>query len=314
MAEPTDTTSRADATKRVDTKRRDQRHRANVRRVVMFVLSLAIAAAAWELYKAVGPDAGGKVLGMRLLPKAEDRAMPHVWEMFSRFGRPEVRNSKRTVFEAVLSGAWYSFRIALAGLALGTAVGFGLAVLMARFRVVERGLLPWLVVSQTVPLIALAPLVVSWGGKLHIGGFTLKTWMSTAIIAAFLAFFPMAIGALRGLSSPPPAAVELMDSYAAPWRATLFKLRIPAAMPFLIPAFRLAANAAVVGTVVAELSTGLRGGIGRLVLEYMREATGDPAKVYTAVFGAAAIGLTMAGLVAVVEMAVTRNRRREGFA
>lgn len=286
----------------------------SARRVAMFVFSVVLAAALWELYKAVGPQSGGKLLGMRLLPKAEDRAMPHVWEMFQRFGRPEVRNSERTVLDAVLSGAWYSFRIALTGLALGTAVGFGLAVLMARFRVVERGLLPWLVVSQTVPLIALAPLVASWGGKLHIGGFTWQRWMSASIIAAFLAFFPMAVGALRGLSSPPPAAVELMDSYAAPWRSTLFKLRIPAALPYLVPAFRLAANAAVVGTVIAEISAGVRGGIGRLILEYMREATGDPAKVYTAVFGAAAIGLLMAGLVALIEMAATRNRRKEEFA
>ena len=220
----------------------------------MFVRSLMLAAAMWELYKAIGPETGGKVLGMRVLPKAEDRAMPHVWEMFQRFGRAEVRSSKDTVLEAVVSGAWYSFRIALAGLALGTAVGFGLALLMARFRVVERGLLPWLVVSQTVPLIALAPLVASWGGKLHIGGFTWQRWMSASIIAAFLAFFPMAVGALRGLSSPPPAALELMDSYAAPWRSTLFKLRIPAALPYLVPAFRLAANAAVAGTVIGTPS------------------------------------------------------------
>ena len=280
----------------------------------MFVLSLMLAAAMWELYKAIGPETGGKVLGMRVLPKAEDRAMPHVWEMFQRFGRAEVRSSKDTVLEAVVSGAWYSFRIALAGLALGTAVGFGLALLMARFRVVERGLLPWLVVSQTVPLIALAPLVASWGGKLHIGGFTWQRWMSASIIAAFLAFFPMAVGALRGLSSPPPAALELMDSYAAPWRSTLFKLRIPATLPYLVPAFRLAANAAVAGTVIAEISAGVRGGIGRLILEYMREATGDPAKVYTAVFGAAAVGLLMAGLVAVVEMTATRHLRKEEFA
>jgi len=280
----------------------------------MFVLSLMLAAAMWELYKAIGPETGGKVLGMRVLPKAEDRVMPHVWEMFQRFGRAEVRSSKDTVLEAVVSGAWYSFRIALAGLALGTAVGFGLALLMARFRVVERGLLPWLVVSQTVPLIALAPLVASWGGKLHIGGFTWQRWMSTSIIAAFLAFFPMAVGALRGLSSPPPAALELMDSYAAPWRSTLFKLRIPATLPYLVPAFRLAANAAVAGTVIAEISAGVRGGIGRLILEYMREATGDPAKVYTAVFGAAAVGLLMAGLVAVIEMTATRHLRKEEFA
>ena len=79
--------------------------------------------------------------------------------------------------------------------------------------------------------------------------------------------------------------------YAAPWRQTLFKLRFPAAVPYLMPALRLAATAAVVGAIVAEISTGLKGGIGRLILEYARQATGDPAKVYTAVFGAAVLGL-----------------------
>ena len=285
--------------------------RARVRRVAMFVLALFLVCACWELYKTVGPDAGGKILGAQLLPKAENRAMPHVWDMVRRFGRPEVRGSSRTVGQAVAAGAWYTFRVALVGLLLGVTVGMGLAILMARFRVVERGLLPWLIISQTVPLIALAPLVVSWGGRLHIGSFTWQKWMSAAVIAAFLAFFPIAIGALRGLTSPPPAAVELLASYAAPWSATLFKLRLPAAVPYLMPALRLAANAAVIGTIVAEISTGLKGGIGRLILEYMREATADPAKVFTAVIGAAVLGLVMAGLVGLLDGFVSRNRQRE---
>ncbi|TML19498.1 MAG: ABC transporter permease subunit [Actinobacteria bacterium] len=277
----------------------------------MFVLALLLVCACWELYKTVGPDAGGKILGARLLPKAENRAMPHVWDMARRFGRPELRGSSRTVGQAVAAGAWYTFRLAFVGLLLGVIVGMGLAILMARFRVVERGLLPWLIISQTVPLIALAPLVVSWGGRLHIGGFTWQKWMSASVIAAFLAFFPVAVGALRGLTSPPPAALELLASYAAPWSATLFKLRLPAAVPYLMPALRLAANAAVIGTIVAEISTGLKGGIGRLILEYMREATADPAKVFTAVMGAAVLGLVMAGLVGLLDGFVSRHRPRE---
>ncbi|MEO8696308.1 MAG: ABC transporter permease subunit [Acidimicrobiales bacterium] len=287
------------------------RMRARARRVVMFALALLLVCAGWELYKMVGPEAGGKIFGAQLLPKSENRAMPHVWDMVQRFGRPEQRGSSRTVGQAVAEGAWYTFRLASVGLLLGVLVGMGLAILMARFRVVERGLLPWLIVSQTVPLIALAPLVVSWGGRLHIGGFTWQRWMSVSVIAAFLAFFPIAIGALRGLTSPPAAAVELLASYAAPWSATLFKLRLPAAVPYLMPALRLAANAAVIGTIVAEISTGLKGGIGRLVLEYMREATGDPAKVFTAVVGASVLGLVMAGLVGLLDNYVSRNRRRE---
>jgi NitT/TauT family transport system permease protein len=103
-----------------------------------------------------------------------------------------------------------------------------------------------------------------------------------------------------------------MNSYAASSRQTLFKLRFPAAMPFLLPALKLAAAASVVGAVVAEISTGTKGGIGRLIIEYSREATADPAKVYTAMIGAAVLGLVVAGLVGTLDLVVMRNRPREG--
>jgi len=281
------------------------------RRVWTFALALILVAAVWELYKVTGPEDGGTVFGWTILPRSNDTAMPHVWEMFSRYGQPENRASDTPILVVVLRGAWFTFRIALAGLALGTAVGLGLAVLMARYKVVERGLLPYLVLSQTVPLIALAPLVVSWGGRLHVGAFEWPRWLSAAVLGAFLAFFPVAVGTLKGLTSTPPASLELMDSYAASWRQTLFKLRFPAALPYIVPALKLAATASVVGVVVAEISTGLAGGIGRLIIEYAREATSDPAKVFTAVFGAAALGLVMAAIVAVVDLVGMRHRPRE---
>ena len=281
------------------------------RRVWTFALALILVAAVWELYKVIGPEDGGTVFGWTILPRANDTAMPHVWEMVSRYGQPENRASDTPILVVVLQGAWFTFRIALAGLALGTAVGLGLAVLMARYKVVERGLLPYLVLSQTVPLIALAPLVVSWGGRLHLGAFEWPRWLSAAVLGAFLAFFPVAVGTLKGLTSTPPASLEIMDSYAASWRQTLFKLRFPAALPYIVPALKLAASLSVVGVVVAEISTGLAGGIGRLIIEYAREATSDPAKVFTAVFGAAALGLVMAGIVALVDLVGMRNRPRE---
>jgi len=281
------------------------------RRVWTFALALILVAVVWELYKVIGPEDGGTVVGWTILPRANDTAMPHVWEMVSRYGQPENRASDTPILVVVLRGAWFTFRIALAGLALGTAVGLGLAVLMARYKVVERGLLPYLVLSQTVPLIALAPLVVSWGGRLHVGAFEWPRWLSAAVLGAFLAFFPVAVGTLKGLTSTPPASLELMDSYAASWRQTLFKLRFPAALPYIVPALKLAATASVVGVVVAEISTGLAGGIGRLIIEYAREATSDPAKVFTAVFGAAALGLMMAAIVAVVDLVGMRHRPRE---
>jgi NitT/TauT family transport system permease protein len=237
--------------------------------------------------------------------------MPHVWEMGQRLFEDESRTSDRKVWQVVLAGAWYSFRLALTGFVLGTVVGVALATVMARFGVVRRGLLPYLVVSQTVPLIALAPLVVSWGGKLHIGGFEWPRWLSAAVLGAFLAFFPIAVGTLKGLTSVPAASLELMDSYAASWRQTLFKLRFPAAVPYMVPAMKLGATASVIGVVVAEISTGLAGGVGRLIIEYSREATSDPAKVYTAVFGAALLGLTMVAIVTLADAVATRNRPKE---
>lgn len=282
-----------------------------VRRAAMFVLSMALVAAGWELYKRLGPQDGGSVFGWKILPRAKDRVMPHVSDIASRFSDPISRSSDESVFSVVLRAVLYSFRLVLAGFALGLIAGVLLAVIMTRFKIAARAVLPYLVISQTIPLIALAPLIRSWGGKLQFGGFVWEPWMSASLLGAFLTFFPIAVGTLRGLQSPSASSLELMDSLAAPWRSTLFKLRFPAALPYMIPALKLGAAGAVIGVVVSEISIGLRGGIGRLVIEFARATTSDPAIVYTAVIGAAFLGLVMAGLVSIVDLALMRNRPRE---
>ena len=279
-----------------------------VRRAGLFLLALVAVVAAWEAYKAVGPATGGEVFGWNLLPRTNDNAMPHVWDMGERLLEDESRTSDRPIWRVVLIAAWYSFRLALTGFAIGTLVGVGLAAVMARFQIVRRGLLPYVVISQTVPMIALAPLVVSWGGRLQLWGWEWPRWASVAVLGAFLAFFPVAVGTLRGLESAPATALELMRSYAASGRQTMFKLRFPGAVPFMVPAMRLAATASVIGVVVAEISTGLRAGVGRLIIEYSRQSTGDPAKVYTAVLGTAVLGLAMAGLVVACDALLMRRR------
>jgi NitT/TauT family transport system permease protein len=280
----------------------------------MFVVALVLVAIGWQFYKLVGPDKGGSVFGWQILPKTNDRVMPNAWEPLQRFFEPAQTNTDESLLSVVLKGAWYSFRLAFVGLVLGTVVGLGLAIVMARFRILERGLLPYLVASQTVPLIALAPLVVSWGGKLQLGEWVWPRWLSASVLGAFLAFFPVAIGALRGLKSAPPAALELMDSYAASWSQTLWKLKFPAAVPYIVPSMKLAASASVIGVVVAEISTGLKGGIGRLIIEFSRVATNDPSKVYTAVIGASLLGLVMAGFIALLDLLFMRNRPQEATA
>ena len=274
-----------------------------MRRALSALIGLVVLVALWEGYKAVGNPDGTVLLGVRILPRADDLSMPHVWDMLSRLGRPELTGG-RPVWQVVLSASLFTLGITTVGFAAGSAIGLLLAMAMQRFGIVERGLLPYVILSQTVPLVALAPLIAGWGGTVW------PEWMTVAVIAAYLAFFPVAVGMLRGLQSPQAAGVELMRSYAAGWWRTLVKLRLPASLPYLFPALRLAGAAAVVGAVVGEISTGTRGGIGRLIIEYSREATSDPAKVYTAMLGAALLGLVVAALVTLLELPLMRHRRR----
>jgi len=273
-----------------------------VRRLGWVLIGLIAFVVLWEGYKAVGNPEGTVLFGTRVLPRADDLSMPHLWEVAARLGRPELTGG-RPVWIVVLQACAFTLGITAVGFAVGAVVGLLLAVAMQRFRPVERGLLPYVILSQTVPLVALAPLIAGWS-------VLWAPWMSVAVIAAYLAFFPIAVGMLRGLESPAASGVELMRSYAAGWWRTLVKLRLPASLPYLFPALRLAGAAAVVGAVVGEISTGTRGGVGRLIIEYSREATSDPAKVYTAMLGAALLGLVVAGLVSLLELPLMRHRRR----
>jgi NitT/TauT family transport system permease protein len=277
---------------------------------VSFLWALAgivLIAIMWELTKLLGT--------LIDLPfNTSDQAMPHIWTMFSAFTMPEVRGSETTVFQAVLAAATYSLMLALGGFVIGVSVGLLLAIIMQRFLFLERGLLPFVIASQTVPLIALAPLIVGIGNQISFGPIQWSTTYSVMFIAAYLAFFPLSIGALRGLQAPSATSLELMRSYAATNNTVLWKLRFPSSIPYLVPALKVSAAAAVVGTVVAEISTGVRGGIGRLMVEYAREASSQPAKVYVAVFGAIVLGLVVTAAITAVDVLLTRNLPKKGLA
>jgi NitT/TauT family transport system permease protein len=281
------------------------RWRSGLMAVAGFVLLVLL----WELAKLVLPADGVSVGGTRVLPRTDDAAMPHVWTVLEQLGRPEVAvPGARPVGLAIASAALFTLGLALGGLVLGAVLGMGLALLMLRFALVERAALPYVVLSQTVPLIAIAPLVVGWGGRIAIGGWVWQPWASVMVISSYLAFFPVAVGMLRGLSSPAKADVELFRAMAAGWWTTLRRLRLPASVPHLVPALRLAAAAAVVGAIVAEISTGTRGGIGRLIIEYAQSATGDPSRMYAAILGAAVLGLVAAGAVGLLDVGLRRYR------
>ncbi len=269
------------------------------------LLGMLLTIIMWELVKWLGS----------VIPfpfNTSDTTMPHIWTMVNGAFQPEVRGSDTTVLQAVFAATLYSLMIAMGGFVVGVAVGLLLAIIMQRFAFMERGLLPFVIASQTVPLIALAPLIVGIGNRFSLGPIEWTTTYSVMFIAAYLAFFPLSIGALRGLQAPTATSLELMRSYAATPRQLLFKLRFPSSLPYLVPAMKVSAAAAVVGTVIAEISTGVRGGIGRLTIEYAREITGAPAKVYVAVFGAILLGLLAAGLITLLDMYLTRNLPKEG--
>lgn len=244
----------ADAAQVLRARRPRARSRAaRVRVALLGVLGVLAVAAAWELYKALGPDDGVVVAGTRVLPRTTDLAMPHTWEMVARLLEPTTSQAGAApLWLTVAQAALVSLAIAGVGWVVGTLVGVGLGLLMQVWRVAEHGLLPWIVLSQTVPLIAFAPVVRSWGARIEIAGWQWPPWLSVAVIASYLAFFPVAIGTLKGLQSPQRTHLELMHSYGASRWQTLRSVRLPAAVPYLLPALRLGAASALIGTVVAR--------------------------------------------------------------
>jgi ABC-type nitrate/sulfonate/bicarbonate transport system, permease component len=290
----------------------------HARAILLGLAGIAAVVAAWELYKAVGP-ADGVVLfateqrgsGIRILPRTHDRAMPHVLDMVTRLFASSSGGDTAPMWQAVASAAGTTLGIAAVGLVVGVVVGSVLALVMQRWRVAEWGVLPWVVVSQTVPLIAFAPVIASIGAQAANAGAPWPQWMSAAIVASYLAFFPVAIGALRGLQSPDTAHVELMHTYAAGYWTTLRMLRLPAAVPYLLPALRLAAANAVIGAIVAEVSIGMQGGLGRMIIALGSQGSSDPATPWSPIFGAVVLGLVAAGSVALLGLVLSRYRRGE---
>ena len=208
------------------------------RQAVSFLLLVLFLVLVWEGAKWLGGDPwrpDTNPFGIAHDPPlrwkvASDLNLPHTWAIAGAFGEPARRNGP-PLAGVLLSAALYTFRAALTGFLIGAALGIALAVLFLRFNLVERGCMPYVVASQTVPILAVAPMVVIW---LQAG------WLSVAIIAAYLTFFPVVINTLRGLRSPDPTAVELMHSYAAGEGQILWKLRFPAALPYIFTAFKIA--------------------------------------------------------------------------
>ncbi len=295
---------------------------ATRRAILWGVVGIVLIVVVWELYKNFAPDdgivlfavEGERRSGIRVLPRASDRAMPHIWDMFAALFQPVSGAGTPILINLVALGVGRTLGYAAVGWIIALVVALLLALVMQRWRIAEWGVLPWVVVSQTVPLIAFAPILATIGFQLNEQGITWPQWLTVSVIASYLAFFPMTVGALRGLKAPERTQLELMRTYAAGYWATLVKLRLPAAVPYLLPALRLGATTAIIGAIVAEVSIGVGGGIGGLLIGVAGQGTVDPAKPWGPVFGAVALGFIAVGVIALLGFLLRKYRRHEATA
>ena len=181
----------------------------------------------------------------------------------------------------------------LIGFVIGAALGAGLAVTIVFVKMLERSLMPWIVASQTVPIIALAPMIVVILNQFDIGGMTPK-----AVIAAYLSFFPITVGIAKGLRSPETLQLDLMRTYSATPMQTLFKLRAPASAPFFFASMKIGAAAALVGAVVAEVTKSEDGGLGARLLA--GSYYGQTVQIWAALFTAAALSGLLVGAIGLI--------------
>ena len=270
------------------------------RRVISFIGVVATLVLLWELYKVVG-----KALDITKPVRPNNVTMPHVWDMIGELFRPARRGGDLLVV-ILLKASFWTLREAFVGFVLGGLFGFGLGVLFVRSTLAERAFMPYVVASQTVPILAIAPMVVVWGGRLDI-----PQWLSVSIIAAYLTFFPVAINTLRGLRSPDPTALELMRSYAATETEVLWKIRLPAALPYIFTALKVSATASVIGAIIGELPAGFGDGLGRNLLVFSQQFAVRSAKLYATVIVTALVGIVFVAVVTLAEHRVVHATRRQ---
>ena len=282
-----------------------------VRTVLGIVVFLVLLAVAWEGVKWLGGDPWryDDFLGTGIaiqhdppmrISQVSDRQLPHLWDIFGAYAEPFQRGAAQTLGQYLAVQALSTWREAAFGFALGAIIGIVLASIFVHFTVLERAFLPYVIASQTVPIVALAPIIVVGFGR----GLT-----SIVIIATYLTFFPVTIAMTRGLRSPDPRAVELMRSYAASRWQIYRKVRLPASVPYLFTALKIAAAASVVGAIIGEGPGGVLEGLGRAILTFNQQYITGPEKLWATILVAALLGILFYLLVQAVEAVVLRGRR-----
>ncbi len=195
---------------------------------------------------------------------------------------------------SLLYHSWVTLSATFVGFLLGTALGILLAVAIVHVRVLEKSLMPWIICSQMVPILAVAPIIIVVLGSIGLRGLFPKS-----LISAYLCFFPVAIGMVKGLTSPDPIQRDLMRTWSATPSQVLWKLRLPASVPFLFASLKVAVTISLIGAIVAELPTGAQAGIGARLLA--GSYYGQSLQIWAALFAAAILAAVLVGIISLAE-------------
>ena len=198
-------------------------------------------------------------------------------------GRPFSKRS-------LIYHAWITLSATLLGFLIGTALGIALAVGIVHNKAMDKSVMPWVITSQTIPILAIAPMIIVVLNAAGISGLLPK-----ALISTYLSFFPVIVGMVKGLRSPDRAQLDLMHTYSASQSQTFWKLRWPASMPYLFTSLKIAVAISLVGAIVGEMPTGAVAGLGARLLA--GSYYGQTIQIWSALFMAAALAATLVMLV-----------------
>lgn len=210
-------------------------------------------------------------------------------EMYKTIFGQRITSKRSLVFHG-----WVTLAPTLLGFLIGTTLGILLAVGIVYSRVMDLSVMPWAIVSQTIPILALAPMVIVVLGSMGVQGLIPKS-----IIAAYLSFFPVVVGMVKGLRSPDSMQLDLLRTYSASKSQGFWALRLPASAPYLFASLKIGISASLVGTIVAELPTGARAGFGARML--VGDQYGQPLVSWAALFAAAITAAALVGIFSVIE-------------
>ncbi len=230
----------------------------------------------------------------------QDRpVLPSVHQVAAEIWNTTVLKSP-TSRRSLIYHTWITLSATLLGFTIGSILGIALAIGIVHSRAMDKSMMPWIIASQTIPILAIAPMIIVVLNAIGISGVLPK-----ALISTYLSFFPVAVGMVKGFRSPEQIQLDLMHTYAASKTQVFMKLRWFAAMPYLFTSMKIAISISLVGAIVGELPTGAVAGLGARLLS--GSYYGQTVQIWSALIMAAALAATLVSLVGIAEKIVTRK-------